>query len=111
VGGVSGPVLDVFFVRSEMDRRSVVATKASTQVLGHFVKIAFFGALVTSAPRGTVDPWLGATMVALAITGTTLARRILERMTDASFRQWTRWTVMTTAVVYLASGTWLLTKG
>lgn len=108
VGGVSGPILDVFFVRSDMDRRAVVATKASTQVLGHSVKIAFFGALVTSAPRGTVDPWLGALMIALAVAGTTLAKRFLERMTDDSFRQWNRWTVMTTGVVYLGAGTWML---
>ncbi len=108
VGGVSGPLLDVFFVRSAMDRRAVVATKASTQALGHIVKIGYFGALVAGANRGTVDPVLAALLIALAITGTTLARRILERMTDASFRQWTRWTVMTTGVVYLASGAWML---
>src|SRR3546814_9147599 len=31
IAGVSGPLLDVFFVRSHMDRRSVVATKAACQ--------------------------------------------------------------------------------
>lgn len=111
VGGVSGPLLDVFFVRSDMDRRAVVATKASTQALGHVVKIGYFGALVGVADRGTVDPLLATLMIVLAITGTSLAKRILERMTDASFRQWTRWTVMTTGVVYLASGAWMLASG
>ena len=91
-----------------MDRRAVVATKASMQSLGHIIKIAYFGALVAAAQRGTVDFWLAALMVALAITGTTLSRRVLEKLTDASFRQWTRWTVMTIGVVYLATGTWLL---
>jgi uncharacterized membrane protein YfcA len=111
VGGVAGPILDVFFVRSNMDRRAVVATKASTQTLSHLVKIGYFGALVGAGNRGTIDPLLAGLMIALAITGTTLARKILERMTDASFRQWTRWTVMTTGTVYLASGTWMLVKG
>ncbi len=110
-GGVAGPILDVFFVRSNMDRRAVVATKASTQTLSHLVKIGYFGALVTGANRGTVDPLLAAFMIVLAITGTSLARKILERMTDASFRQWTRWTVMTTGSVYLASGAWMLLQG
>ena len=50
-------------------------------------------------------------MVALAITATTLSRRVLERLTDASFRQWTRWAVMSTGVFYLASGAWLVAKG
>ncbi len=111
VAGVSGPILDVFFVRSKMDRRQVVATKASIQSLGHIIKIAYFGGLVGAAQRGTVDAWLAVLMVALAIVGTTLSRRVLERLTDASFRQWTRWAVMSMGVFYLASGAWLLAKG
>ncbi|NJD89355.1 MAG: sulfite exporter TauE/SafE family protein [Betaproteobacteria bacterium] len=110
VAGVSGPILDVFFVRSRMDRRQVVATKASIQSLGHIIKITYFGGLVGAAQRGSVDFWLGALMVALAIAGTTMSRRILERLTDASFRQWTRWAVMSMGVFYLASGTWLLLR-
>jgi len=110
LAGVSGPILDVFFVRSKMDRRAVVATKASTQSLGHIIKIAYFGGLVGAAQRGTVDFWLAALMVALAITGTTLSRRVLENLTDVSFRKWTRWTVLTTGVVYLSAGAWLLAR-
>lgn len=111
VAGVSGPILDVFFVRSAMDRRAVVATKASIQSLGHIIKIAYFGALVGAAQRGTVDFRLGALMVALAIVGTTLSRRVLEGLTDASFRKWTRWTVMAAGVAYLLTGAWLLATG
>jgi uncharacterized membrane protein YfcA len=110
MAGVSGPILDVFFVRSKMDRRAVVATKASCQSLAHIIKIVYFGGLVGAANRGTVDWELGILMIALAITGTTLSRRILEKLTDASFRKWTRWTVMTTGVVYLSTGAWLLAK-
>jgi uncharacterized protein len=108
IAGIAGPILDLFFVRSQMDRRAVVATKAATQSLAHIIKIVYFGGLVGAAQRGTVDFWLGALMVALAITGTSLSRRILEKLTDASFRQWTRWTVMVTGVVYLGSGAWML---
>jgi uncharacterized membrane protein YfcA len=110
LAGVAGPILDVFFVRSRMDRRAVVATKASTQSLAHIIKIVYFGGLVGAAQRGSIDFWLGALMVALAITGTTLSRRVLEKLTDASFRRWTRWTVMATGVVYLASGAWMLAR-
>ena len=111
IAGVSGPILDLFFVRSAMDRRAVVATKASTQSLGHIIKIVYFGGLVGAAQRGSVDFWVGAMMMALAIVGTTLSRRVLEKLTDASFRQWTRWTVMATGVVYLSTGAWLLAIG
>ena len=110
IAGVSGPILDVFFVRSKMDRRAVVATKASIQSLGHVIKIAYFGGLVAAAQRGTVDLRLALLMVALAIAGTTLSRRVLERLTDASFRQWTRWAVMTMGIAYLATGAWMLAR-
>jgi len=101
--GISGPILDVFFVRSKLNRHEVIATKAATQTLSHIAKIVYFGA-VLSLEGASVEPWLAAVMVALAFVGTSLSRRVLERMTDASFRQWTRWTVMTLGSVYLCSG-------
>ena len=107
MSGVSGPILDVFFVRSKMTRHAVVATKAMTQSFSHILKIAYFGGLVATN-RGTVDPWLAAAMVALAFTGTTLSRRVLERMDDAAFRRWTRWAVLATGTYYLGSGIALL---
>ena len=107
--GVSGPILDVFFVRSQMGRHAVVATKAMTQSFTHILKIAYFGGIVATG-RGTVDPWIGAMMVVLAFTGTSLAAPVLKRMNDKSFRQWTRWTVMVLGVFYLASGVYLLLR-
>ena len=101
--GIAGPILDVFFVRSKLSRHAVVATKALTQTLAHLVKIVYFGG-VMAIEGAEVSPWLAATMVALAFLGTSLSRRVLERISDASFRQWTRWTVMTLGVLYLASG-------
>jgi uncharacterized membrane protein YfcA len=101
--GIAGPILDVFFVRSKMSRHAVVATKALTQTLSHMLKIAYFGGVL--AIRGNeVSPWLAAMMVMLAFVGTSLSRQVLERMSDTSFRKWTRWTVMTLGVMYLFSG-------
>ena len=101
--GIAGPILDVFFVRSKMSRHKVVATKALTQTLSHLLKILYFGGVM--ATRGTeVSPWLAAMMIALALVGTSLSRQVLERMTDANFRRWTRWTVMSLGVMYLFSG-------
>jgi len=101
--GVSGPILDIFFVRSTMRRHAVVATKAMTQSFSHILKIVYFGAIV-SLEGGYVNPWTGAMMVGLAIAGTSLSRHVLERMNDASFRRWTRWTVLTLGVFYVADG-------
>ena len=107
--GVSGPILDVFFVRSKMTRHAVVATKAATQSLSHILKIAYFGAFVT-LEGGHVHPLLGVIMVGLAILGTSLSRHVLERMNDKSFRFWTRWTVTVLGVFYLGSGVVMLAR-
>ena len=108
LSGVAGPLLDTFFLRSRLDRKSVVATKAATQTLSHTGKIAYFGAL-TAAP-GHVDPWMAGLMVLCAVAGTTASRQVLERMTDANFRDWTRRVVMTVASFYLASGVWAIAQ-
>jgi hypothetical protein len=50
--GVSGPILDIFFVRSGMTRHAVVATKAMTQSFSHILKIVYFGAVVAAAGSG-----------------------------------------------------------
>jgi uncharacterized membrane protein YfcA len=107
--GVSGPILDVFFVRSKMTRHAVVATKAMTQSLSHILKIAYFGAFV-AVEGGSVHPGLATLMVLLAFAGTSASRRVLERMDDAAFRFWTRWTVMSLGLFYLASGVVLLVR-
>ena len=107
--GVSGPILDVFFVRSRMTRQSVVATKAMTQSFSHLLKIGYFGAIVATG-RGAVEPWLGVMMVALAFLGTNLSRRVLDRMDDKSFRFWTRWTVVVLGIYYVGNGLWLLLR-
>ena len=101
--GIAGPILDLFFVRSRMPRHAVVATKAITQTMTHLLKIVYFAALVGSI-TSLAEPVLAATMVILAFVGTSLSKRVLERMTDASFRAWTRWTVMSLGAVYLIGG-------
>ncbi|HSW84209.1 MAG TPA: sulfite exporter TauE/SafE family protein [Usitatibacter sp.] len=107
--GVSGPILDIFFVRSKMGRHAVIATKAMTQSLSHIMKIAYFGAFI-SVEGASIHPALGAMMVLLAFTGTSLSKHVIARMNDESFRFWTRRTVMTLGLFYLASGVWMVVK-
>ena len=48
--GVTGPLLDMFFLGAKTnDRRGIVATKATAQVLGHGFKLAYFGGLAAGA--------------------------------------------------------------
>jgi uncharacterized membrane protein YfcA len=107
MAGAAGHILDVFFQKSPLDRRSIVATKAVTQVMGHVYRIIYFGSF---AP--TIDaaiPWWGYVVaVGLTIAGTSLAATVLARMTDDGFRAWSRRVTIVISVTYIARGLWLL---
>jgi len=119
LAGVSGPLLDTFFVASRMDRRAVVATKAAVQALSHASRIAFFGLWVGAVnAMGEVGGMedidtpvlvLVPLLMACAIAGTSVSRFVLERMSDADFRSWTRRAVLAVGSAYLATGLWTLT--
>lgn len=115
LSGVAGPLLDLFFVKTDLTRQTVVATKAATQVMAHAVKIAFWGfplLAMLSDPALQADAhfpplWMFAAVVPLSLLGTWLGGLVLDRMTDANFRTWTKWIVTATGLVYLARGLWL----
>ena len=108
LAGVSGPILDVFFVHAGMDRKQVVATKAAIQVFSHALKIVYFGALLAIAGGDAAGSPVGVPVlciaVGFAVAGTNLSRRVLDAMSDVQFRVWTQWIVLGTAAVYLAQG-------
>ncbi len=111
IAGVAGPLLDLFFVKTLLPRQTVVATKAATQVMAHAVKIAFWGwpllAELNSphAAEAQFPPlWIFAAVVPLSLLGTWAGGRVLDRMTDVSFREWTKWIVTVTGIVYLVRG-------
>lgn len=110
VAGVAGPLLDLFFVRTAMTRQAIVATKAVTQVLAHFVKIVFWSVPVIAA-SGTADLppwWLLAAAVPLTMLGATLGGYVLEKMTDVDFKKWMRYLVTAIgAVMLLKAAGWM----
>ena len=48
LAGAAGHILDVFFQKSRLDRKAIVATKAVTQVMGHVYRIVYFGSFAAS---------------------------------------------------------------
>lgn len=80
LAGVAGPLLDLFFVRADMTRQEIVATKSVTQALSHLVKVGFWTVpVVTAAGWGAMPPWwLIAAAIPMSMTGTRLGKIILE---------------------------------
>jgi uncharacterized membrane protein YfcA len=100
--GVAGPLLDLFFVRTAMLRREVVATKAVTQTLSHSLKIALFLPLLGGS-AGALVPAATAS-VGAALVGTWVGGQLLERIGEDTFRRWTRRLVLAVGAVYLVRG-------
>ena len=107
LAGVSGPIFDVFFVRSQLDRKQVVATKAAIQLLGHLLKVLYFARWV-AAGDATVAPLAIALGMLVAPVGTQLSRLVLDTISDAQFRSWTRGLIAVIASIYLVQGLLLL---
>lgn len=101
--GVAGPLLDTFFVRTELSRHQIVATKAATQVFSHLAKIIVYGAPLLAMKGATGLPpwWVFAFAVPLSMLGTTVGGLILARIDDVAFKRWARWVVTAIGVLYL----------
>ena len=109
LAGVGGPLLDVFFQRVALTRHQVVATKAVAQALGHVSKIIFYSGLAaTASAQDWPALWLLALAVVASVIGTTLGKRVLDAMADATFFSWTQRIMLAVGAVLLARAAYLL---
>ncbi|MEM9573629.1 MAG: TSUP family transporter [Pseudomonadota bacterium] len=106
LAGVSGPLIDTFFLGGKLDRREIVATKAVCQVASHAAKLVYFGGLVNQTVM--LDPIMISIAIIVTIAGTSLARPILEAMSDTAYRHWAGRIIMAIGGVFLVRGIYLL---
>ncbi|MFN3314110.1 MAG: TSUP family transporter [Hyphomonas sp.] len=106
LAGVAGPLVQLFFVRTDMTRQQIVSTEATTQTLAHLVKIVFWSVpVVTAAGWGAMPPlWLFLAAIPLSMLGTTLGGRILEAMSDVNFKAWMKGLVTAVCGLMLMRG-------
>ena len=109
LAGVGGPLLDVFFQRVEMTRHQVVATKAVAQFLGHVSKVIFFGGLaVSSSSENWPAFWLLIIAMTVSVIGTTLGKKVLDKINDKTFFSWTQRIMLTVGAVLIARAIYLI---
>ena len=103
IAGVAGPLLDLFFVKNNMTRQEIVATKSIAQVMSHLVKVVFWSStlFLTAQPEHFPPYWLLILAVPLSMTGTWLGGLILARMTDVNFKRWMKILVTLIGFVFL----------
>ena len=108
LAGASGPLLDAFYLRTEVDRRSVVATKALTQAAGHVVKIGYYAwvadAVLDEFSDAGISAWLAGVAVLLAVLGARIGTRLLEKFDDRQFRRVTGWVILGLGALCIVKG-------
>jgi len=101
--GTAGPLIDMFFIRTKLDRRVVIATKAAIQVIAHFTKVVFYiNVALTLDSIGWSTVLL---CIPVAVLGAWLGKFVLDRMSDVQFRNWTRMIVTCIGIAYFIQGT------
>lgn len=98
MAGAAGPLLDVCFLNSKLTRQQVVATKAVTQTFSHGLKLIYF---LPALEADSISPVLALSVLASTIAGTRLGTIVLERLSEASFRRYSRLIVLAIGAMYL----------
>ena len=81
--GATGPLLAPFFLRDDLQRQNIVATKAACQIVTHIVKVPIFLAL--GFPY--LDHWqLIVGLCLAAVVGTKLGVMTLGKISEKHFR-------------------------
>lgn len=109
IAGGAGNVLDVFFQKSQLERREIVATKAATQPFSQMLRVLYFVSFFDF--RLPVSIWLVVAICVAAMVGTWAAGGVLNRMNDAQFRRWSQSIIYAISAVFLVRGLWLYTVG
>ena len=110
LAGAAGNILDLFFNKSDLDRKAIVATKAATQTLAHILRVLYFGSLSIEG-LSELPWWIYLGCILLAFTGTTAATRVLNSMSDTHFKQWSRIIILTVSGIYILRGLMLAFTG
>ena len=108
LAGASGPLLDAFYLETDVDRRTIVATKAFTQTVGHLLKIGYYvwiaRNVLTELPASVLTPWLIAGGMALAVVGARIGTLLLGRLDDRQFRRVTGPVILGLGALCVAKG-------
>ena len=107
LAGVSGPLLDLFFLQTKLDRCQIVGTKALTQSLAHLFKLCFYLRFATGGGSMAVPEWLFVAAIAGSWIGTYAGKLLLARMTDETFRKASQRVLLVLGAFYIWRG-WAL---
>ncbi|WGL15542.1 sulfite exporter TauE/SafE family protein [Microbulbifer bruguierae] len=102
LAGVSGPVLDLFYVKSSLTRHQIIGTKAITQTLGHVIKLGYYAMFLNLSI--SLPQWLFFAVVPAAIFGNVMGKILLVHIHDHHFKRIGSAVILLVSSVYIAKG-------
>ena len=108
LAGAAGPLLDLFYLNSGLDRQTVVANKALTQTIGHLLRIFYYGAFISVATP--LPNWLFLAAAIAAVIGTRLGTWLLARWDDQRFQKVSGKIILATGTICILQGSYQLIR-
>ena len=101
VAGSAGPLTAPFFLAFGLVKGAYIGTEAVTAVVTHATKIAVYGTADSMTAKGvTVGLLLGAVM----IFGTYLGKRLVDRLSEATFVRLVEAVLVAAGVYFIVAG-------
>ena len=108
LAGAAGPLLDMFYLNSGLDRQTVVANKAMTQTIGHLLRILYYGAIISV--ETLLPNWLFLAAAVTAVLGTRIGTWLLSRWDDAGFQHISGLIILCTGTICIIQGSYQLLR-
>ena len=108
LAGAAGPLLDMFYLNSGLDRQTVVANKAMTQTIGHLLRILYYGAIISV--ETLLPNWLFLAAAVTAVLGTRIGTWLLSRWDDAVFQHIIGLIIWCTGTICIIQGSYQLLR-
>lgn len=106
MAGASGPILDVFYLNSDLNKQQVIATKSFTQSFSHLLKLAYYGSLLLSSTKISVEfSWyIFPIAIFTALLGTRLGKMFLDKLSEQQFRKYGKSFAIGIGLFYFSKG-------
>ena len=113
--GVSGPVLDVFFNKTDLTRFQIIGTKGLIQSFAHVLKVIYFGGIILATTgefdMGVLPWWVFVVAIFLSSAGNLLASKFVTKMTDQQFRKYATYMTLGVGATFFVRGVLLWIEG
>lgn len=104
--GVSGPILDIFYIHSGLSRFQIVANKSLTQTFAHIIKLIYFAIMLEESIQVdfTLPYWIIPVIIVLTFLGAGSGKFLLHHINEGLFRKITRMTIAALGLLMIYKG-------